>query len=537
MARSKSLVINILGNNKVGRAVRDATRALQGMGRIAARIGRGMVTAFAGAIAAIGALGTGIAAVTVRSARFNVAMARAWTMADGGIATFRAMREEVMALSSELGVAKDELSSGLYQALSAGVPQETVFDFLRIAAKTAIADGSDIATAVDGITTIINSFGLSAQDAAMVTDKMFATVRGGKTSFAQLADNMSKSSATAAALGVSIDELLAAVMTLTKQGTPTEVALTSLRNIMLSLNGELGDGWAESMTLQDALGKVAVAAGMSATELESIFSKRDITQVFALVGKNADAAASDLDTMRNSTGDLLVAFGKVQQFRYFERIANVLTTVANRFGIAVAEGLDLEQTINHIADRAEELGKDYADAILPYIKDIRAAVDDMLSGDPERVEKGKENIAAMVDGALSRVGPMFDRVGESMGAAIARGIAGGAKRAVSRGVNAYGESQYERMRGGTAHKMFAPFSTVGAFAGGLSADPNASYLGRMGNAFGAAGREIGNVWGGRHELAPDFLTMVRRNNAGVSPGSSAATPLYVKEVEPGGITD
>lgn len=64
MARKKSLVIEILGNNKMGRAVRDAMQSLRRLGGFARSVGRGIGRAFKIAAAGVGALTAGIAYAT-----------------------------------------------------------------------------------------------------------------------------------------------------------------------------------------------------------------------------------------------------------------------------------------------------------------------------------------------------------------------------------------------------------------------------------------------------------------------------------------
>ena len=509
MAKKRSLVIEILGNNKMGRAVRDAMGSLRRLGRFAQSVGRSIRSAFKVGLAGVVAFTGGLAVALRQSAQFNIQMARAWTMANGGMKTFKTMREEVMQLSSELGVAREQLASGLYQALSAGVPQDNVFSFLRIAAKTAIADGSEIEVAVDGITTLLNSFKVEASKTGEVVDLMFSVVRGGKTTFADLASNLAKSAPVAAALGVGMDQILAAVAALTKQGTPTEVALTSLRNIMLSLNKEFGDGWAESMTLQDALEKVAKEAKYSATALEGIFSKRDVAQVLGLTGKNAATAASSLDDMTKSAGALTEAYTKVQQFRFWERLKQTLLVVATRFGIAVEEGAELSGIIDQIAGAADKLGKDYAAKLLPYIQEIRSAVDMMLSPDPKQVEAGKAAIASMFDRAGDVIKPKFEEWGEAAGAAIWRGFKRG------------GGKVGEKVGGATGRILEGRAASIAT----LGASNVLSKQIRGAGALAGAYRPEGGGFGGR--LSAGMRAVKSEFGLGTD-----ANPVCVKEVQP-----
>lgn len=306
----------------------------------------------------VGALGlTAAIAGSVREfAAFNVGMARAWTMMDTGVQGFREMRSSVVDLSAELGVAKDQLSSGLYQALSAGVPKDNVLDFLRTAAKVSVADGSTIETAVDGITTVLNAWGMEAARTDEVTDKMFKTVANGKTTFGQLAASISQAAPVAASMGVSVDELLASVATLTKQGVPTATAMVQIRNALTLTNEQLGDGWRSSRTFQEALNEIANTAGNSQQALTKIFGRETVAAISALTGANFSNAANDLAAMAESGGALEGAFGKVQgEVGHWPKLWQNIRAIVNDIG----EQFDTEirPSINFMTEKLNEFRK------------------------------------------------------------------------------------------------------------------------------------------------------------------------------------
>jgi TP901 family phage tail tape measure protein len=134
-----------------------------------------------------------------------------------------------------MGTDATQSAKGLYQALSAGVPRENSIEFLATASELAIAGVTDVSTAVDGLTNTINAFKIPIEEADMVADKLFTTVVNGKTTLAELSQNMSKASVPAAALGVDLDELLAVVIGLTKQGVPVSEAFTQVKAVMSAL--------------------------------------------------------------------------------------------------------------------------------------------------------------------------------------------------------------------------------------------------------------------------------------------------------------
>jgi TP901 family phage tail tape measure protein len=152
-----------------------------------------------------------------------------------GEANFKQLQSGVADLSTEVGIAQLALTEGLYQAISAGVPKENAFTFMEVAAKASIAGVTDVNTAVDGLTTVINAFGMDTSDAQVVADSMFAAVKGGKTTFDELSESLFQIAPAAAAANVGMDEVNAGIATLTSAGVPTSVAATQMRAALVGL--------------------------------------------------------------------------------------------------------------------------------------------------------------------------------------------------------------------------------------------------------------------------------------------------------------
>lgn len=143
-------------------------------------------------------------------------------LADGTLALFRSM---------PIGSLKD-MTSGLYNIVSAGVPAGETINYLRIAAQAAVGGVTDVNTAVDGLTTATNAFasqGLTATDAA---DAMFTAIRLGKTTFGELSGSLGKVAGLANSVGISFDELLANTAALTLGGVNTSEAMGALRQVL-----------------------------------------------------------------------------------------------------------------------------------------------------------------------------------------------------------------------------------------------------------------------------------------------------------------
>lgn len=308
-----------------------------------------------------------IAAAMVKSVmsfnKFDKGMARVEALMGGKMES--GLRREVQALAGEFGLASDELVNGLYNALSAGVPKGNVIEFLRTSAKAAVADGSDISTSVDGITTVLNAFKLESGEAGKVADVMFKTVAKGKTNFAELSANIAQVAPLAAASGVAFEEVFAAVATLTKQGTPTAQAMTQIRAALLSVNEQLGDGWSETMTLQEAFGALSDKAGGSSTELKKLMGRVEgVMAVLGTTGQNAAGAAVDLRDMADAAGLLDTAMeGSLKQAKGWDKLGEHLKGVWQDVGKSLTESLNpWLEAINEAYKKEREIRNNIAQA-------------------------------------------------------------------------------------------------------------------------------------------------------------------------------
>lgn len=219
----------------------------------------------------------------------------------------------VMSITQEIPIKAPEAAKALYEIVSAGHDGADGMKILEVAAKSAIGGLTETATAADAITTILNAYNLSADKASSVSDQLFTTVRLGKTTFGELGSSIAQVAPIAAAYGIGIDEVLAAVASLTKQGTPTAEAMTKIRAAIQGTANELGDAAFQGRTFQEALQLINDKADGSASKMkEMLGTDEGLAAALALTGKNARSAASDLEELRDSLGATEAAFEKMK---------------------------------------------------------------------------------------------------------------------------------------------------------------------------------------------------------------------------------
>ena len=221
----------------------------------------------------------GVASLAVTS-KFDEAMREVSTLSDGITQNFKGFNNEIITLTKRIPIGATDAAKALYQIVSAGHDGANGMKVLEVAAKAAVAGVTDTATVADAITTLLNAYGLSAENADKLSDQLFTTVRLGKTTFGELGSNISTVAATAASFGIKTEEVLAAVATLTKMGVPTGQAMTQIRSAIVATADVMGDGAFKGRTFQEAMAKMASNAGGSFTAL-----KNDAGRIEALVAK------------------------------------------------------------------------------------------------------------------------------------------------------------------------------------------------------------------------------------------------------------
>lgn len=299
-----------------------------------------------GAVAAIGVASLKMAG------DFDGAMREVNTMMLLSEDEFKDFSKEIQNFSKEMGVNAVDSANALYQAISAGVPKENAVDFLTVATKAAIGGVTDTKTAVDGLTTVMNAFGIPVSEAEKIADTMFTTVKGGKTTFEELSSSLFNVAPIAAASGVSFEEVSAALATMTAQGVPTAQATTQLRQAMVALQKptadmqtvitdlgyESGQAMLSELGFADTINTLRDATGGSNEQLMRMFGSVEAGQaILALTGEKAGDFGESLNAMENSAGAAQAAFEIMEEStgRQLEKLKVGFQDIAITLGTAL----------------------------------------------------------------------------------------------------------------------------------------------------------------------------------------------------------
>lgn len=164
----------------------------------------------------------------------------------GGVAKAGAEDFKAMALSysRDLPMTASQVQEGIFEALAAGIGgtqttteglSKEVDAFIATASKLAVGGGVELAKSVDIMSSALNAYGDSATEAEKYSDVLFQTVGLGKLSMEELGSSLANVVPTAAAAGVGIDDIGAAMAQMTAKGIPAAQSSTKLNQLLLEL--------------------------------------------------------------------------------------------------------------------------------------------------------------------------------------------------------------------------------------------------------------------------------------------------------------
>lgn len=259
-------------------------------------------------------------------------------------------KDKILDLTMQVPIAADQASRALYQIVSAGHDGADALEILRVSAQAAVGGVTETATSADAITTLLNAYQQSASEAQHISDLLFTTVRLGKTTMGELGQSIAQVAPLAASSGIAMQEVLSAVATLTKSGTPTAQAMTQIRAAITGVNKELGDGAFKGRTLQEAFAIVAERAGGSQTKMQELLGTIEaVNGVLGVTGIHAKTAAEDLQQMNNVAGASAQAFDLMSQTSSNQFIIlknNILKSFGNIGDSMVDASADITKALN-----------------------------------------------------------------------------------------------------------------------------------------------------------------------------------------------
>lgn len=305
-------------------------------------------------------VGAGVAAIKT-AADFESSMSKIVGLVGLTTREVDNMKKSVLQLSGQTSIAPQELADGLFFVTSAGFRGAEALDVLKASAQAAAAGLGETKIVADLVTSAVKAYGSENLNASQATDVLVAAVREGKAEAPALAQSLGQVLPVASSLGVTFDQVGAAVAAMTRTGTDASTAATQLRQILASI-------------LQPAHGaeKAMTAMGVSSKQLRKQIKDKGLISVLGFLGEqmktNEQAMAEVFPNIRALSGALDIMGGNAEEnIGIFERMKNTTGSLDNAFKSA-------ENTTTFKFNKAlaelKTLGVEIGTMVLPIFNDL-----------------------------------------------------------------------------------------------------------------------------------------------------------------------
>lgn len=319
-------------------------------------------------------------------AQFEKAVYNVASMMPEGTNAVKGMEQQLMSLSDVVPQSATELAQGLYGIVGAGVPAANAMSVLETAAEAAAGGQTDVATASNALIYVLDSYGMAANQAAKVSDELFAANQSGAMTFPELANAIGTVSGAAAQAGISFDQVAAATAALSNQGLSAQRATLGLRALLVGIMAptaqaskeaaKLGIEWdaatLKSKGLVGMLQEAMKATGGNSEELKKLIPNIAAwTVAVDLGGKGADSYKQAMEAMANSTGATANAMETQEQSadasinRFNKTLADLKITFAQQVMPTLTAALkSLEDLMKWFGSLSDGTKKVIADTLL-----------------------------------------------------------------------------------------------------------------------------------------------------------------------------
>ena len=353
------------------------------------------------------------------------------------------LQPKLKSLSNELsGQASSlQLLEASYDVASAGFSKTAELTDVLTASQLGATGGfSDLGTVADATTSVLNAYGLSSEKAAKIVDGFVQTQNDGKIIVEQYAQQIGRLAPVAAGAGVGIDELNAAISSVTATGVPVESTFAGLRMVIASIQKPS----AEAAKAAEKLGVDFSATALKTKGLGGVLSELiekggASEEMLAKFFRSVEARTAVLPLLN----DELVSFNKNLEnqanaqdvaakaaFTASNTIQGQLTRLGSAFTNLTAEGSEfgilIRESLKIAAVTVEALGSAFkllllpARAIFAAVGEVGKAIAEAMGVDATNTLFELEQGWIMVKEGVTQFSSAVIGVGKTVGTIVGR---------------------------------------------------------------------------------------------------------------------
>jgi TP901 family phage tail tape measure protein len=308
-------------------------------------------------------------------------------------------------MAKETGLSSKQTSDAMFFIASAGLEGAEAIAVLEAASKASAAGLGDVAQVADLATSALNAYGSETLSAEAATDVLTAAVREGKLNSEDLAASMGQVLPVASNMGVSFNEVGAAMAAMSRTGTNAAQGATQLNSILSGL-------LKPTKQAEEALTEM----GLSSAGLKQQIKDEGLLSVLETLktefDKNSDAAAQVFPNIRALRGVLDLTGASADTTKeIFNELNNAQGATKKAFDdTAKSASFRLTKSLNGVRESFASVGSVLLESLLPTIEKIASGVETLFTKFTQ-LDGTTQNIIIGLGLFVTAIGPVLLAVG------------------------------------------------------------------------------------------------------------------------------
>jgi TP901 family phage tail tape measure protein len=408
----QNLKVNITGDSsKLSNALSSASSKLSSFGSKMQSVGKSMSTRLTLPLVAAGA------AATKMAFDFDKSMTSIQALVGVSADKVAEMGDAAKKMAIDTGKSANEAAEALFFITSAGLRGSDAMDVLNMSLKAAAVGLGETKTIADLSTSAMNAYGTENLSASGATDILTAAVREGKLEASALAGAMGGVIPLASNMGVSFDQVGAAMAAMSKTGTDAATGATQLTAILASLKKPTSEA------------ETAMASmGMSTESVQKSLSEQGLLSTLEMLQNGLKKTGQDttaiFPNIRALKGVLdLTGAGLEDNRRVFDALTDSMGATDKAFEkTSQSASFKMTQGLNAMKSSLLSVGQVILTAIAPAVQKLGAFFTS-LSEKFQALSPTTQKIIVAFAGIVAALGPVIAIIGTLLTMAPAIGAA------------------------------------------------------------------------------------------------------------------
>ena len=377
--------------------IANAGSGMQSLGSSIEGVGKAVMPA------SVAVTGIGVAGIKVAT-DFEKAMSSVQAITGATGDDFERLRNTAIDLGATTAFSAGEVAEAMTEMAKAGWSTTQIIDGMAGVLDATAASGEGLGSVATIVADAITGFGMEAKDSARVADLLTQAANSGTIGITDLGESYKYVAPMAQSMGLSIEDVTAAISAMSMAGIKGSQAGTSLRTMLANLTKP-----------SESVGKAIVALGIEITNTDGTFKSLDEiiailrTSFTGLTDEEKAYYAAALAGKEGMSGLISILNLTQSEYDALTLSMNNCTGVAGQTASVMQD--NMQSKVEQLGGALESLAIKLADYVIPFITSMTEKLTSMIEAFTN-LNPNVQQAILVIGGIVAVAGPVLIVVGK-----------------------------------------------------------------------------------------------------------------------------